>query len=66
MSNLITAEELATILGLRPNTVKQWARAGIIPSLKLSAKVVRFDPVEVVEKLKIRALQSRSDCKVAV
>jgi len=57
MSNLVTAEELATELGLRPATVKQWARMGFIPCLKLTAKVLRFDPDEVEAALRAKARQ---------
>jgi len=48
MGELVTSETLARRLNLRPSTIRRWARAGIIPCLKLSGKVVGFD-VEVVE-----------------
>lgn len=40
---LLTAEELATRLRVRPGTIRVWARRGRIPSVRLSPKVVRFD-----------------------
>jgi excisionase family DNA binding protein len=43
MSVLLTAEELAQRLRLQPSTVKRWAQEGIIPALRLSGKVVRYD-----------------------
>lgn len=55
MSDLLTSEELAQRLRLRPSTVKRWAQEGIIPSLRLSGKVVRFDPEEVERALRSRA-----------
>ena len=66
MGTLITAEQLGERLSLQPGTIKRWTQEGIIPCLRLSGKVVRFDPIEVEAALKERALQSRDDCKVAV
>lgn len=59
MGNLITAEELATNLDLKPDTIKRWARTNIIPSLKLSGKVVRFDVNEVEAALREKAAEGR-------
>ena len=46
MSN-ITAKELAVLLGLRVDTVRRWGRQGILPRIKLSRNVIRFDTEEV-------------------
>jgi len=54
MSDLVTAEELGKRLNLTPDTIRRWARSKIIPSLKLSGKVVRFDIDEVEEALRKR------------
>jgi excisionase family DNA binding protein len=59
MAALLTAEQLASELGLRPGTIKRWARAGIIPSLRLSGKVIRFDPDAVGQVLRDRAQRTR-------
>ncbi|MHC4538307.1 MAG: helix-turn-helix domain-containing protein [Planctomycetota bacterium] len=59
MSGLITAEQLAEELSLRPGTVKRWTQEGIIPCLRLSGKVVRYDPDEVAQSLKKKALETR-------
>lgn len=64
MAGLITAEQLAEELSLRPGTIKRWVHEGIIPCLRLSGKVVRFDPDEVERALKQRALQSRKGQRV--
>lgn len=61
MGNLITAEQLAERLSLRPGTIRRWTQAGIIPCLRLSGKVIRFDPVEVEQTLKDRAVQERDE-----
>lgn len=48
MPELLTAEELADRLKVSPRTVKEWARAGRIPEVRLSAKVRRFLLTEVI------------------
>ena len=55
MSELLTAEQVADRLHLKPLTVRQWARRGRIPSIKISHKVTRFDWEQVVATLKRRA-----------
>jgi excisionase family DNA binding protein len=52
MSELLTADELAQRLRLRPGTVRRWALAGKIPAIRISAKVVRFDPADVERALR--------------
>lgn len=42
-SDLITAEELAEKLKISPRTVRVWTRAGLIPAVRISPKVVRYD-----------------------
>jgi excisionase family DNA binding protein len=42
-TELLTVDQLADRLHIRPRTVQTWARRGRIPTIKLSAKVVRFD-----------------------
>jgi excisionase family DNA binding protein len=41
-TELLTADQLADRLRVRPRTVQAWARHGRIPTVRLSAKVVRF------------------------
>ena len=48
---LITAEELAEQLRLKPKTIHDWARKRKIPSIKISPKVIRFDFDEVLQSL---------------
>ncbi len=50
-TDLLTAEELAERLHVRPSTVREWARRGRIPTVRLSAKVVRYDLSAVVESV---------------
>ena len=51
LSNLLTAEELAERLSLRPSTVKLWARQGFIPAIRITPKVLRFQLADVEEAL---------------
>ncbi len=44
---LLTAEELGKRLRLTTETVRRWAREGMIPAIRISPRVVRFDPVDV-------------------
>lgn len=44
---MLTANELAERLGLVPDTVRAWARAGRLPCVRLGARTIRFDPEEV-------------------
>ena len=43
MDELLTATELASRLRVRPETVKSWARTGVIPTIRVNHKVHRFD-----------------------
>ena len=56
MSELLTAEEMAERLRLRPDTIRLWTRQGIIPAVRITGKVVRYDPEDVD-----RAVRQRSD-----
>ena len=59
MSSLVTAEQMGERLSLAAGTIKRWASEGIIPCLKLSGKIVRFDPEEVEKALKQKAMKTR-------
>ena len=52
--DLLTAEQLADRLGVKPGTIRNWFRAGLIPAIRLSPKVIRFNLVEVVGSLQER------------
>ncbi len=55
MADLLTATEMAERLRIRPSTIQLWARNGFIPALRITGKVVRFDPVEVERALRKQA-----------
>ncbi len=60
-TELLTAEELAERLRVRPDTVRGWARRGLIPKVQLSPKVIRFDPRAVVEAMTRRQASEGGD-----
>jgi excisionase family DNA binding protein len=49
---LLTAKDLARILGVDSTTIQNWVRAGQIPSVKLSARTRRFRRSAVEEWLR--------------
>jgi excisionase family DNA binding protein len=51
MSELLTAAEMAARLRIRPTTLQEWAREGRVPSVRITPKVIRFDPDAVILSL---------------
>lgn len=47
-TKLVTAEELAQRLEVKPCTIRKWSRQGKIPAVRISPKVVRFDAQAVM------------------
>jgi excisionase family DNA binding protein len=54
MGDILTTEGLARRLQVRPDTIRRWVHRGLVPVLRVSPKVMRFDLAEVM-----RALQER-------
>jgi len=52
MITLETAEAMADRLGVSPRTIRDWARTGKIPCVRITAKVVRFDVADVLQSLR--------------
>lgn len=52
LSELITSDELAERLRLKPATIRLWTREGVIPAVRVGGKVVRYDFLEVVAALR--------------
>ncbi len=48
---LLTADELADRLHVRPSTIRRWAQRGRIPTRRLTPKVVRYDLEAVVRAM---------------
>ncbi len=59
--NLLSAEQLAQALGVRPQTVRLWAREGRIPEICISPKVRRFSYPDVLAALKNRSTQRNTE-----
>ena len=55
---LLTYDELADQLDVKPSTIKTWVRAGKIPGVRITAKIIRFDLEDVVKALKCCADES--------
>ena len=53
-TQLLTAEQLAEQLSVSPSTVKTWSRSGLIPQIRISPKIIRFDPDAVIDALRQR------------
>ena len=54
-TELLTSVQLAERLGLRPDTIRLWTRANIIPAIRITGKVIRYDPIEVNSALRRRS-----------
>ena len=63
MIDLLTADELASRLRMKPSTVRDWARRGLIPAIRLSHKVVRYDLHQVVEAMRNKDKESENASK---
>ena len=57
---ILTARELADQLRLKESTIRKWAKRGLIPVIKPTAKVIRFDGGDVVAALKQRTKELAS------
>ena len=60
MSDWITSDHLASRLKVKATTIKRWTRAGAIPCIKLSGKVIRYDYDEVINALRDAAKNRRA------
>lgn len=49
---ILTAEQLADHLQVRPSTIRLWAREGLIPVIRVGGRVLRFDLDDVLCMLK--------------
>ena len=60
LGELVTTEELANYLHLRPPTIRLWAREGIIPAIHITGRVVRYDAAEVEKALRQRSAERQA------
>lgn len=49
---LVDAATVGDAIGVRAATVREWAKEGRIPALRLSPRTIRFDLAEVLATLK--------------
>lgn len=59
MATYLNANQLAARLGVTSQTVRGWARRGLIPSLRVSTRPVLFDPAAVDAALRQRSAELR-------
>lgn len=59
MNKLLTVDEVAAWLQVKPRTIYQWVHEGYIPVLKLGA-LVRFDQGSITAWLKKREVPGRA------
>lgn len=59
MNKLLTEDEVAAWLQVKPRTIYQWVHEGYMPVIKLGA-LVRFDPASIAAWLKRREVPGRS------
>lgn len=58
----LSAGEVGDIIGVNLNTILVWARKGIIPCLRLSSRVIRFDMEEVEAALREKSEKESKQC----
>lgn len=63
MDRLLTVDDLATWLQVKPRTIYQWVHEGYIPVIKLGS-LVRFDQASIIEWVKKREAPGRAKQRV--
>ncbi|GEM_PF-1122891 len=58
---LLTARELAGLLGVSTETVLRWTRRGELPAIRLPGGALRFREAEIEAWLEERATAARGD-----
>ena len=48
-SRLLTFQDVAERLQVTPRAVRIWAKRGVLPSVRITTKTIRFDP-DAIEK----------------
>ena len=60
MTRLLTAREVAAVLGVSTETVLRWTRRGVLPGFRLPSGQLRFRSEELEAWLAQRALNASS------
>jgi excisionase family DNA binding protein len=63
LDELLTADEVAELLNIPRSTVSEYARRGVLPSIKLGRhrRFVRSDVSAAIERLRLARTPRRSD-----
>lgn len=65
MTKLLTPQQIAELLGVKPSTIYQWTHQGFIPHLKLG-RLVRFNENKVMKWVEKRECSGRITRKLTV
>lgn len=52
MPDLLTATQVAQHFQVQPETIREWARSGLIPQIRINGKVRRFSLTDVEQALR--------------
>jgi excisionase family DNA binding protein len=67
MSELVTAEEAARLLGVKRQTVYLWARQGLVPFYRVGKRLIKFEKDELLSCFKVeRSVTAPSSPKIEV
>jgi excisionase family DNA binding protein len=67
MSELVTAEEAARLLGVKRQTVYLWAQQGLVPFYRMGKRLIKFDKDELLSCFKVeRSVTVPSSPKIEV
>ena len=57
MTDLLTADEVAERLRVSPRTIRAWTLEGLIPAIRITGKVIRYDLEAVLKAVRTNATQ---------
>ena len=64
MAEYVTLREMAKMLGIHPDTLRDYHLRGIVPSYKMSKRMLRFDPTEVREAIRQNNFNKKNRSKL--
>lgn len=57
---LLTDRDVAAVLAVRPDTVRRWAACGVLPSVRLGGRLLRFRAEDVQQWIQSQASPGQS------
>jgi DNA binding domain, excisionase family len=60
MANLLTIDQLAEKVNMKPRTVKGWVSKRVVPFIKMPGGDIRFDPEKIESWLTNRTIKPTS------